>query len=324
MVHRPFMNSSLPPDSPGEPVRFVILSSSTSLRTVANFVQFLVAILREDYGESTVVVAHDAPGEVEIASRSVVFAFGQSLAPFSTSRTAYVVFLNFSVLYHVSWWPFPSLRSMKLIWEKRRRFLQRLASVDCILDFYPAHGQCLANRFPDKYAGLFPVALYASPVPYLPLASAKYDVCTIGSETPRRRRVWKALAARGLSLSPCRGVLEEIMPRCRVTLNIHAERYANCESHRILSSLAHGRPVISERIVGCASVASWQSVLQAGLARLADTTASLLSEPARAEALAREGYEFYWLQYWPAAREAWREIIRNVRERAFAKWSCGF
>jgi hypothetical protein len=303
----------------GRPQRgFYLVAPPVSLNTVGNFVDFLCGVVAEHSKTRLQVLPYDGKA-LSLPSRGVVFAVGQSLPPMEKSYQAFTVFLNFSVVYHLRPWPFHSLRAKTLVGQKRRRFLDRLPGIDLILDFYPTHGERLRKLFPEKYGGSFPVAVYSRRVPFIPSGCASFDVCAIGSETRRRRLVWRSLAAEGLSISPTHGQLSEVLPCCRVTANVHSERYDNYELHRIVSSLAYGRPVVSEFIFGEQGLRSWPGLHLCSFRRVKGQLVKLVRQ-SELEKMSRQAYDFYWDAYWPAAREKWCTIIDEISRRAALKF----
>lgn len=304
----------------GQAHQFCIVAPSVSLRTVGNFIDFLSSLIAGFCGRSPVVIAKDTPGLLPLEPRTIVLALGQALPKLYVDTAAFVVFLNFSVLYLPRYWPPPSFRAVTLIRRKRLRFLRNLPVIDRILDFYPAHARRLGRLFPAKAGHTFPVAAYSQIRPYRPTDDAAYDACVIGSVSRRRRAVWKALRRAGWRLSPEHGELEQLLPRCRLTANVHMERYDNCESHRILSSLAFGRPVVTETIYGAHEVTAWPGVISAPVSAIPARVSELLRDRAELERLAREAYDFYWDEYWPTARQEWAAILGDIVQLACAKW----
>lgn len=300
--------------------RFCIAAPSVSLRTVANFIEFLSCAITEFSGRTPPIVAMDSPGQLSLQPHTIVFAIGQAFPSVSVDTSNFVAFLNFSVLYPARYFPPPSIRALRLMHTKRARFLRNASMFDLILDFYPAHAARLRRFFPAKAGHTFPVVVYSHCSPYRPVEEADYDICVVGSVSPRRRAIWKRISSAGYSLSPEHGQLEYLVPRSRITANVHMERYDNCESHRILSSLAFGRPVVTETIYGADEVTAWPGVISAPVSAIPARVSELLRDRAELGRLAREAYDFYWHEYWPTARQKWAAILGGIVQLACTKW----
>jgi hypothetical protein len=301
-------------------LRYIIYTSKSSSFTVANFIDFLSLTIRDWSGQWPLLLVQST-GQIDKLPGGIVFAIGQGLSPFSPCKSTVVVFLNFSVMWPVRAWPHYSMRSLLLMYAKRKKFLSRLSAVDMIFDFYPAHYNVIKRKFPKVVFGTFPVAVYADRIPYLSLDGATYDVCVLGSQSRRRRVAWRALQRVGLKLSPTHGVLESIVPSCRITANVHMERYDNCEVHRILSSLAMGRPVVTEPIYGFSEIRTWPGVHACPLSDMPDLIRRLVCDRESLAAQSRSAYDFYWDHYWYHARAEWFQILEKVSSFAAAKWN---
>lgn len=296
-----------------------IVSTSKSFTTVRNFVEFLIRAVTDWCGAAPLLFDYNTSEMQLPLNRAIVICFGQDLPPLRTEGPCYAVLLNFSVVFNIRPWPWQSLRAWRLIARKRRKFFQRLPSIDAIMDYFPLHYEKMKRLLPQKTFGCFPLGLYSSPRPFISPERAIYDVCTVGSLSPRRERVWMELTRRGFRCSPHVGDLEQLIESSRCTLNIHLERYPNFEGHRILSSLACGRPVVSENMTGPDKRALCPSVLESRYCDLIQTIIELCSDKASLAELAEQGYEYFWRVYWPRTHAEWQQILNEVREAALQK-----
>lgn len=250
----------------------------------------------------------------EILADRTVLAMGEKLSGLETLGPGRVTWINWSVLVPIRGLFHSSISAIRWMRAKRRRFVKNSIAFSRVYDFYPAHTRAMRSWWPHLSVSPFPIGLYAGPPDKGPAnkASYDYDVCVVGSDSPRRRRVRKALTSMGISLSPITGDFEDLIERSRIVLNVHQHRCDNCEAHRILSAYAHGRVVVSEHIVGLHECLNPHWVVSASIKDIPTTVARLLAESDHLEELGRHAYEYYWNEFWPQALAWWERTLDSL------------
>lgn len=253
------------------------------------------------------------PSGVLADEGSTILAMGEKLERVPSSSDLSVIWINWSVLYPLRGWFSCSLSAHCWMRRKRKRFLQKLQQLDAVYDFYPAHARLLQKVHPQLPIESFPIGLYAGPpkVPVPNVQDCDFDVCVVGSRSPRRNRLWAALERAGLRLSPTQGPFEELICRSRLVLNVHQHRSDNCEAHRILSALAHARVVVSEPILALGECLEPRWVITANYRQIPTVVQETLADLDRLKHMSDGAFNYYWNEFWPAARDWWQNMVRK-------------
>src|SRR5262249_22278551 len=158
------------------PINIVVFPQSYV--TVRGFVDYLHDTLEAITGAAVGLKVVPNIGEARLPPQSVAFFIGFRFPPFQNRPSLLSVFLNFSVLYPVRGLFSASIAARRWMRDKRKKFLSAAPGFDLVLDFYPAHAERLATKFPNMRVGQFPTNVrLARPETVKPIGECRYDVC---------------------------------------------------------------------------------------------------------------------------------------------------
>lgn len=240
----------------------------------------------------------------------LVFMIGENLPAFRRRPGCVYAYLNFSVVTLLGS-PFAaSLGGHRQVLRKRRMFSGKLPLIDMLLDYYPPQTARLETALSLPVMG-FDVAVAPSQPDRT--APSEYDVCFVGSMTPRRRRVLDDIKAKGIRLSPSQGApIEEVAARSDLCLNIHTERSNHLEVPRFVAALSTGCPMVSETSFGIDALGAGDFVIERPLPSLADAVLESLQDRPRLQALQTQSLNWYRTQYLPRTEARWCEIFEQA------------
>ena len=141
-----------------------------------------------------------------------------------------------------------------------------------------------------------------------------YDVCIVGTPSPRRLRVYRRLAAMGLRLSPLNGVtLEDAAAKSRIVLNVHMHRCNHMEYPRIVGSFLSGAALKTPTCYGMDGEIPRELYVTSSYRGLAEATMALLDTPQKMDRMTRDAAT--WIRGEHAARcqAGWRELMASLR-----------
>ena len=291
-----------------------VLVNKTSYGYIKNVADDIFRHIRDNSGCESEFVLCNQIGEVSLDANSNVFIIGDLFSRFLRYPSCTYIFLNFSVLYPVGsifdcWWP--AFRNQT---RKRKTLKNKLSCFDYILDYWPAQTKIMNRKLPLRVDS-FPVSLSPFALGRItPLKAREFDVCFVGSMSPRRSRLATKLRGMGIKLSPAGGMaIEDVALRSRIVLNVHAHRSNHLEVPRILAGFATGTPVLTE---GCAGI---EDYLSAGTYRSAAyedmpaATEELLGNPRKMDELATNGYSWLADVHLARCEQQWSLILNKIK-----------
>ena len=271
----------------------ILVIHERSVPFVGGTIAFLDAVMRDRYPRYAQIRVANSVDEAQVEGPAVIFMIGERLGTFTKRPDCFYVHMNFSVVAMIGS-PFAmSLKGAQHIWKKRALLESKVRVSDAVLDFYPAQTNTLSRRLSCPVLGFMPYS-ETSEVPALPLADRPWDVCFVGSLSPRRERVLEEVCARGLTLSPASGAdIESIAAQSRTTLNVHFHASNHLEIPRIIGSLSAATPVVTERSYGLKDILDG-GIISCRARRLASLTEALVANPARLNELSEAARSAHW------------------------------
>jgi hypothetical protein len=261
----------------------------------------------------------DAIEKVAIQKGSTVFVIGDPFKAFHRVEEVTYIFLNFSVLV-MTGSPFSfSFGAYKLLSYKRKVLESKLACFDYILDYWPAQTNILRKKFQKfgKPVDSFPVGL--NPVAesaLIPLSARKYDVCFVGSDSPRRTKVLNRLAALGISLSPSSGIdLQDAARDSRIVLNLHAYKSEHLELPRMLGAFSTRSALVTEKCNSIHDAFEPNTYLAFDYAALPLRIKDLLDKPEVLDRTAVHGYRWLTDKHMNDCERNWVRIVEHFERR---------
>jgi hypothetical protein len=290
----------------------------TSLPYIRKLVDFLRTAMTAEHGSLAFHVVAERVEDARIEAPAIVYVIGEQLPPFPRRAGIFHAYLNFSVVAPIGN-PFAmSLGGAALIWRKRQMLKRKLASVDAVLDYYPAQTRALQRRLAIPVLGFLPCSSPPDRDP-LPLEQREFDLCFVGGVSPRRQRVLDQARAVGLSLSPERGAdLEVLSARSRLTLNVHMKASNHLEIPRIIGALSTHTPVVTENSYGLAEIVDSDSVRPGRARDLVAMAKVLLEDRATLHRLETEAAKAFKAYHARATRQM-AETCRDVAALAAAQ-----
>ncbi|MES2535164.1 MAG: glycosyltransferase [Pseudomonadota bacterium] len=268
-----------------------------------------------------------SPGEVEcifcedielapVNPGSIVYVIGDPFKPFTRRKERFYVFMNFSLIYflgnplHCSW------SAYKWIREKRSAFDSKIACYDYILDYYASQVPVMREKTNIPVAA-FPTGVERPAADSkLSRPDRKYDVCIVGTPSPRRLRMISKLRKKGFSLSPVDGVVfESIAAESRIVLNMHLHRSNHLELPRIVGALVSGAALVTEHCWGLDDYLPPDMYVAASEDRLADAVEELITDQARLDSLSARAGKWMENVYFKNCDAQWQNVLPEIHQR---------
>jgi hypothetical protein len=270
--------------------------------------QMTLALRYEPLYEECVDVA-----SVGLRPKTLAFIIGDGFPRFQRRNGCRYVFINFSLLRKLRWWlPIPPSAS-RWIRQKRRQFLEKQDLYDMILDFHPVQTRLLQESGPDEVSvrHFMTGALTSDEgTDRIPLRFRKWDVCFIGTDSPRRHRIRKTLQSRGMIVSPnTTNNLGEVIRQSRLVANVHFVRCDTLEAPRIVHSLSLGACLVTERCYGLGGVAPSNCYVSVPYRQVAVTIERLLKSPATIETIGAMAVNYMKSDYARRAQDSWSALV---------------
>ncbi|MEW5422311.1 hypothetical protein [Amorphus sp. 3PC139-8] len=287
-----------------------LVAHKKSLPFVRNALKFIERQAVELVGDAASIQELEQIDQMQSDVGSAVIVVGDPFGPPQRLPGRRYLFLNLSVVsFAGAPWDY-SLSGARVIAAKRRAYIRKMASYDMLLDYLPHQAASLARKLRRNVSAL-PIA-----VDTIETFPPEFDVCFVGSRSPRRERVLSRLGNMGVQMSPRSGVtLEDVTRRSRLTLNVHAHRSNHLETPRIVGAISSGSVVATEPCYGMAEAFPREMYLEASIADLPATVASALSTGTYDE-IANRASDWYRSTYYPEAVAAWRSVLSGLLSSA--------
>ena len=257
--------------------RSYLLVHSFSYGYVTSVVDYIHSQLKAHLPFPVEFAVCDHVDAIKFDNGSVIFALGM-FGKFSRSPTCSYVYLNVERLYPRG--PY-SAAARRWAQRKKQRFDQKVRFYDFVLEWHTDQVALVMAEF-GVPARFFPICM-APPKP----RDRIYDVCLVGSRTPRRVTIEKRLSRLGVRLSPSTGImLEDAAAQSRIVLNVHAYRSSNIELPRMIGAMMAGAALVTEPSPGVERYLPPHLYLVASYRELVDSIFSLLGQPERVKTIA--------------------------------------
>jgi hypothetical protein len=307
------MNAAATPSS-RRPRPVALLVHEASVPYVRSVVAFMRRQLAVHAGGEPFYAECATVAQARVPAGAVVYLVGEGFPRFEREPGCGYVFVNFSLLRRMRWWKPVLPAAGAWMRQKRRALLARRDQFDMVLDFHPAQTRWLARALAPS-----PVRTFMMGVPEefphvsrTPASTRRWDVCLVGTESPRRARMRERLQARGLSVSPATAPgLEAVIGDCRVVANVHFAACDTLEAPRVVHALTAGVCLVTEPCVGLDAIAPPSCYVTASYRRMPDVIAGLVADPGRFEAIAQAGADHIRAVYGARADAGWRALVRD-------------
>jgi hypothetical protein len=251
-----------------------------------------------------------------VPADSVVFVIGDGFPRYRRQPGCRYVFINFSLVRRMRWWRPIAPAAARWMCAKRRALLGKRDLYDMVLDFHPAQTRLLARELAPAAV---PVRTFMTGVAgdagaaATPLAARRWDVCFVGTDSPRRARMRTRLERRGIAVSPSHAPgLHTVMRDCRVVANVHFAACDTLEAPRIVHALAAGVCLVTEPCYGLRELAPEGCYVCVPYRRMPAAIAELLGDPARIDRIARSAAEHVRTRYAARASESWGALVQQA------------
>jgi hypothetical protein len=254
--------------------------------------------------------------DIELAAvdaGAIVYVIGDPFKTFTRRKDCFYVFMNFSLLYFLGNPLRCSWSGYRWIREKRNAFDRKVSCYDYILDYYLSQTPLMRKKIN------LPVDTFPTGVERLAADNhrrpdlKKYDVCIVGSPSPRRLRLINRLREKGYRLSPADGVaFDAIASESKIVLNMHMHRANHLELPRIVGSLASGAALVTEHCWGMEDYFPPDIYVAASESRLAAAIGELMGDQARLSAISTRAESWMKVVYAKQCDMQWQRLLPHI------------
>ncbi len=291
-----------------------LLVHDASLPYVRPVVEFVFEQLAIHLGRAPCYAECSDVASTAMPDGSLVFLIGDGFPRYPRSPGCRYVFVNFSLVRRMRWWKPVSRSTARWIGAKHRSLVARRDQYDLVLDFHPRQARLLARDLEGtgvRVRSFMPgVATAVAQNLTRPLSSRRFDVCLVGTDSPRRARMRALLEHRGITVSPSTAAcLDAVIRDSRVVANVHYEACDTLESPRVLHALAAGACLVTEPCYRLCDVAPTSCYVRVPYRHMPAAIARLLRDTPRIDAIGRAATYYMSTRYAPRATASWREIV---------------
>ena len=295
--------------------RAYLIIQKVSFDHITHIAKFIHDELVSNFNEGADLIICDEIDDIVHDEGAIIFVIGEGFKAHQRRPGCLYVYLNFSIVSVLG----NPLNLSKVGWSairrKRRMLCEKKAYFDVVLDYFAPQTPRLKQLLNMPVFG-FNVAVDPNRMtPTIPFQDRPFDVCFVGSLTPRRQKILNALKACGLQLSPHNGVVyEDVAAQSRCCINIHAHRSNHLETPRIIGAIAAGTPIITEPCYGLDTVFPDDIVSVARLGNLVEVTQALCNDIGGGQNLIIRGQDWYKNTYMPSCRASWKQICTHLSQ----------
>ena len=254
--------------------------------------------------------------ELQFQPGSVILASGNFIPRQKAENCLYVCF-NWSVLFNLNARIISSWRAWRWIKERRRLLMKKAPYYHAVLDYYPSQTPRLAkllSRYPINVMP-FLVDMNGPEGRIKAMRDRRWDICAVGSPSPRRMKAFADLERAGCSLSPMDTTrMDSILGDSKLTLNIHFERCDNLESPRLIPAFRLGSCVVTESCYGLDGLVPPRYYCAGSYRNLVPLCRELLREPDRMDAIAESARLFVETTYRKRCLDSWKAILNSLEK----------
>lgn len=246
---------------------------------------------------------------------TVLLVIGDAFPAFNRQPGCRYVFVNFSLLYNLGTSNQGESAALAWIWRKHAAMLERAGIYDDVLDFLPEQTPLLEKELEQLGVAVEP---YMVNVAFdiqtgQENDNKRWDLCIVGSPTPRRLRLYEQLAERGITLSPTdSNDLAATMLQSRVVLNVHAYDCVTCEYPRIIEALSLGCCLLTEPCIGLEKVLASDCFISTSFEKIPNIAHSLVGDTERRQEYGAAARRAVSGNYGVASHAAWNSVMARL------------
>lgn len=250
--------------------------------------------------------AQSRPGQVNLI-------IGDPFGPFRRRQGQTYVFINFSLLYELAPQRLLDKAAAGWIARKHDRMMEKVHFFDLVVDFLPEQTPLLRHELAAQGVPVAPLLVSTEQDPDFETAHDKqWDVCVVGSATPRRKALLTQFASAGLSLSPQKTEnLALTVSKSRVVLNMHAYDCVTCEYPRIVEAMTSGACLLTEPCIGLTNLVSPGSFACAPYEQLTNNATALILDDERRKRLGQRLRADFVENYKPRSDASWDDLVTD-------------
>ena len=189
--------------------------------------------------------------------------------------------------------------------------MRKAANYDMVLDFYSAQSDLMRRDLKGMRVSVLPFFTNLVECNTDLSQQREWDICAVGTSSPRRERIYGKLESLGYKLSPFKTTdLTSVMRKAKVTLNVHAQRCNIVEASRMVHALNTGSCFVTEPAYGFDEFAPDSCYYSAGYRGLVKMVRRLLDEPELIERTTRRAWEHMRGEYERKCRASWERILK--------------
>lgn len=311
------MNTHASTACTADPRPVALIVHEASAPYVRPVIEFIRQQLSQHVGRDPLYEECSDIAAARVPQYSVVFLIGDGFPRFLRQPGCRYVFINFSLVRKLRWWkPIPP-EAARWIRAKYRALNAKSDLYDMLLDFHPRQASLLGKELPEIPVRCFMTGVpqHAADASERALHARRWDVCFVGTESPRRTRMRKLLESRGITVSPSTAPdLDEVMGRSRLVANVHFAACDILEVPRIVQAFAAGACLVTEPCHGLADIAPSSCYVSVRYDRMPEAIEGLLRDTARIDAIAQSAATHARTRYAARASASWRSLLREALE----------
>ena len=311
------MSTHISTGSPAAARPVALIVHEASVPYVRPVIEFVRRQLTQCAGRDPLYEECQDVGAVPVPEGSVVFLIGEAFPRFVRQPGCRYVFINFSLVRKLRWWKPIPLEAARWMRAKRCALIEKGDLYDMVLDFHPRQASLLGKELPRVRVRCFMTGVWKqkadanAPV----LHARRWDVCFVGTDSPRRARMRELIESRGITVSPSTTPdLGEVMNHSRLVANVHFADCDTLEAPRIVQALAAGTCLVTEPCYGLTDIVPSSCYVSVRYDRMPATIERLLRDTARIDAIARSAAEHARTRYAALASASWRSLVREALE----------
>lgn len=286
-----------------------------SYKYINSVAEYILNSLKLITGSDVMFKLADRIEEINYPSRSIIFIIGDPFPKPVKAEGCFYIFINFSLLYNINKNFRPDWRARRWINKKHRRFMSKARTFDMILDFYSPQTDLLEQELEGLPVKIMPFLTNVTRKPGIvpPLNERKWDICVVGSLSPRRTKVYKTLRKLGYRLSNFETPdLQSVIADSKLALNIHVQNCNTFEAPRVIQTLSMGCCLVSEPCYGIEEIIPIDCYCSTVYEDVVSHISELLENPDRIKIIGEKAERYIKGQYADRCFRNWKSIAEAI------------
>jgi hypothetical protein len=294
-----------------------IIIHKASYKYINYVVDNIIYCIEKTTGITPDVAMCESISGFDRCGNSLVFVIGDFFLEFDREPGSFYVFINFSLLFSLRPYRFLLNGSRKWINDKRKLFEKRIKCFDMVIDFYSPQTELLDKKYGDKITVDYFLPSVQFERESTNVDSGKeWDICFVGTMSPRRVKIAQQLSKVGCSVSPFEtDDIDNIIVKSRIALNVHYVACDTLEFPRIVHAFGRKTCLVTETCYKLEEFFPGNTYVSADYKNLVDSVVKLLKNSDMQDEVSNNAFQYVNTIYKHNVEQQWLRIFEAIKRK---------